>query len=199
MGSVLKVTADGFDTSPILRGAWVSKNIAGNTLSPPPENVKAIEPAHGQATTLREQIEQHKENKTCYACHKSIDPYGFALENFDATGQWRTKYRVKKPHNGTFQFRLEGYYHLGGEVDASGEIATHKFDDVFGLKKILLSDHRKVAYNFTKKFFEYANGYKPNLKQRLHLFTMIPKNAQECRIKDLITKVLVYSLTGEQE
>ena len=81
MGSILKVTADGFDTSPILRGAWVSKNIAGNTLSPPPENVQAIEPEHGQATTLREQIEQHKENKTCYACHKSIDPYGFALEN----------------------------------------------------------------------------------------------------------------------
>ena len=199
MGSVLKVTADGFDTSPILRGAWVSKNIAGNTLSPPPENVKAIEPEHGQATTLREQIEQHKENKTCYACHKSIDPYGFALENFDATGQWRTKYRVKKPHNGTFQFRLEGYYHLGGEVDASGEIATHKFNDVFGLKKILLSDHRKVAYNFTKKFFEYANGYKPDLKERLHLFKLIPENAKECRIKDLITKVLLYSLREEKE
>ena len=199
MGSVLKVTADGFDTSPILRGAWVSKNIAGNTLSPPPENITAIEPEHGQATTLREQIEQHKENKTCYACHKSIDPYGFALENFDATGQWRTKYRVKKPHNGTFQFRLEGYYHLGQEVDASGEIAPHKFSDVFGLKKILLTDHRKVAYNFTKKFFEYANGYKPDLKERLQLFKLIPENAKECRIKDLITKVLIYSLREGEE
>ena len=148
MGSVLIVTADGFDTSPILRGAWISKNIAGNTLSPPPKNVTAIEPEHGQATTLREQIEQHKENKTCYACHKNIDPYGFALENFDATGQWRTKYRIKKPH---------------------------------------------------KKFFEYANGYKPDLKERLHLFEMIPENAKECRIKDLITKVLLYSLTEEKE
>ena len=199
MGSVLKVTADGFDTSPILRGAWVSKNIAGNTLSPPPENVKAIEPDVSKATTLREQIEQHKNNKTCYACHKSIDPYGFALENFDATGQWRTKYRVKKPHRATFQYRPQGYYDLAGEVDASGEIGKVEFADVFGLKKILLSDHKKVAYNFSRKFFEYANGYKPNLKQRLHLFTMIPENAQDCRIKDLITKVLVYSRTGEQE
>ena len=199
MGSVLKVTADGFDTSPILRGAWISKNIAGNTLSPPPESVKAIEPERGEATTLREQIEQHKNNKTCYACHKSIDPYGFALESFDATGQWRTKYRVKKLHKGTFQFRLQGYYQLAGEVDPSGEIDKTGFEDVFGLKKILLSDHKKIAYNFAKKFFEYANGYKPNLKQRLHLFTMIPENAQESRIKDLITKVLVYSLTPEQE
>ena len=93
MGSILKVTADGFDTSPIRRGAWVSKNIAGNTLAPPPEEVKAIEPEHGkEAAALREQIEEHKTNPVCYACHKSIDPYGFALENFDATGQWRTQY-----------------------------------------------------------------------------------------------------------
>ncbi|MDB4805004.1 DUF1588 domain-containing protein [bacterium] len=200
MGSVLKVTADGFDTSPILRGAWVSKNIAGNTLSPPPESVKAIEPEHGkEAATIREQIEQHKNNKVCYACHKSIDPYGFALENFDATGQWRSKYRVKKPHSGTFQFRLQGYHILAGDVDAAGEIDKSKFEDVFGFKKILLSDHKKVTYNFVKKFFEYANGYQPNLKQRLHLHAMISENAQECRMKDLIVKVLGYSLRGEQE
>ena len=199
MGSVLKVTADGFDTSPILRGAWISKNIAGNTLSPPPANVKAIEPEHGDATTLREQIDQHKSNKACYTCHKSIDPYGFALESFDATGQWRTKYRVEKEHGGTFQFRLEGHYQLAGEVDASGEIGKAEFGDVFGLKKILLSDHKRIAYNFAKKFFEYANGYKPSLRRRLHLFRMIPEVAQECRMKDLMTKVLIYSLTGEQE
>ncbi|MBT6958186.1 MAG: DUF1588 domain-containing protein, partial [Opitutae bacterium] len=200
MGSVLKVTADGFDTSPILRGAWISKNIAGNTLSPPPEEVKAIEPEHGkEAATLREQIEEHKNNPTCYACHKSIDPYGFALENFDAIGQRRTKYRVKLPHRGTFQYRPQGYFKLAGEVDAAGEIDKGKFEDVFGLKKILLSDHKKIAYNFAKKFFEYANGYKPNLKQRQHLHAMIPDNAEECRMKDLITKVLVYSLEGEQQ
>jgi hypothetical protein len=200
MGSVLKVTADGFDTSPILRGAWISKNIAGNTLSPPPENVKAIEPKHGkEAATLREQIEEHKSNKTCYACHKSIDPYGFAFESFDATGQWRTKYRVKKAHKATFQYRPKGYYDLAGEVDPSGEIEKEKFADVFGLKKILLSDHKKIAYNFVKKFFEYANGYKPNLKERLDLFAMIPEEPEQCRMKDLITKTLVYSMESQSE
>ncbi|MEL0119703.1 MAG: DUF1588 domain-containing protein, partial [Opitutae bacterium] len=142
MGSVLKVTADGFDTSPILRGAWISKNIAGNTLSPPPEEVEVIEPEHGKdAATLREQIEEHKKSQACYACHKSIDPYGFALESFDATGQWRARYRVKKRHGGTFQYRPKGYFDLAGEVDASGEIGREKFDDVFGFKQILLSDH----------------------------------------------------------
>ena len=114
MGSVLKVTADGFDTSPILRGAWVSKNIVGNTLSPPPENITAIEPDHSETKNLKEQIEEHKKNKGCFACHKSIDPYGFALENFDATGQWRTNYKIMKPHRGTFQFKLGGYFNMAG-------------------------------------------------------------------------------------
>ena len=124
-----KVTTDGFDTSPILRGAWISKNIVGTPLSPPPESVPALEPEHGHAETLKEQIEQHKTNKTCYACHKSIDPYGFALESFDATGGWRERYRIKQPHRGTFQYRLQGYYQLGSEVDASGEIEEEEFDD----------------------------------------------------------------------
>ena len=200
MGSILKVTTDGFDTSPILRGAWISKNIVGNTLSPPPENIKAIEPEHGHdGVTLREQIEQHKNNQVCFSCHKNIDPYGFALENFDSTGQWRTNYRVKLPHQGTFQFRLKGYYKLADEVDASGEIGNKKFADVFSFKKILLSERKKVAYNFSKKFFEYASGYKPNLRQRIKLHSMISDENQGSRMKDLITKVLVYSLSEDQK
>ena len=199
MGSVLKVSTDGYDTSPILRGAWISKNIVGTPLSPPPENIPAIEPDHGEATTLREQIEQHKRSKTCSTCHKSIDPYGFALESFDATGRWRDRYRIKQPHNGTFTYRLNGYYRLGGLVDASGEINKRSFVDVFGLKEILVSDHRKIAYNFAKKFFEYANGYRPRLKQRLELFARIPADAKACGMKDLITEVLVYTLTEEHK
>ena len=199
MGSVLKVTTDGYDTSPILRGAWISKNIVGTPLSPPPENVQAIEPDHGEeAATLRDQIEQHKSNKTCYACHKSIDPYGFALENFDATGQWRTRYKVKLPHRGTFQYRPEGYYRLAGQVDASGEIGQQQFDDIRGLQKLLLSDHRKVAYNFAKQFFEYANGYRPDLNQRLDLHNLIDKDSEQCRMKDLVVEILFYSLSQEQ-
>jgi len=196
MGSVLKVTTDGFDTSPILRGAWISQNIVGTPLSPPPENIKAIEPEHGEAVTLREQIDQHKSNKSCHACHKSIDPYGFALESFDASGQWRERYRIKKPHNATFIYRMSGYYRLGGAVDASGEIGNATFDDVLGLKKILLSGQRKIAYNVAKKFFEYANGYQPDLKQRLDLWDLVER---DIGLKKLITGVLLYSLTEEQK
>lgn len=194
MGSILKVTADGFDTSPILRGAWISKNIVGNTLSPPPENIVAIEPDHNTNRNLKEQIEAHKKNKTCYSCHKSIDPYGFALENFDATGKWRTQYKIEKPHRGTFQFALGGYFNLSQRVDSSGTVENQKFDNISDLKKIIISDHKRIAYSFIKKFFEYANGYQPSLSQRLDLFALIPNNPKNCKTKDLITEVLMYSL-----
>ncbi|HCC20325.1 MAG TPA: hypothetical protein DEP88_03625 [Verrucomicrobiales bacterium] len=200
MASVLKVTTDGFDTSPILRGAWISKNIIGTPLSPPPESVPALEPEHGkEAKTLREQIDQHKSKKSCYACHKSIDPYGFALESFDATGEWRNQYKVKQPHSGTFQYRLKGYFQTGAKVDASGEIDQHTFDDIFGLKKILLSGQQKIAYNFAKKFFEYSNGYKPNLNQRLHLWDFIDKQPGNDNMKTLVTEVLIHSLTQQEQ
>ncbi len=195
MGSILKVTADGFDTSPILRGAWISKNIVGNTLSPPPEDIEVVEPEHGEeAASLREQIEEHKKNPACYACHKSIDPYGFALESFDATGKWRKQYRVKKPHKNTFMYNRAGYYDLVGKVDPAGEIRGNKFDDVYGLKAILLSDHQKIAYNFIKKFYEYTNGCLPDLEQRNDLYALIPDDADQCGIQELITSTLSYTL-----
>ena len=200
MASVLKVTTDGFETSPILRGAWISKNIVGTPLSPPPEGISALEPEHGEeATTLREQIEQHKSNKNCYACHKSIDPYGFALESFGATGQWRDKYKVKKAHKATFIFRQKGYYKWGAPVDAAGEIGEDKFDDIFGLKKLLLAGELKVAYNLAKKFFEYANGYQPDLKQRLYLWDFIASSPENIQMRNLLTEVLVYSLNTDKK
>lgn len=195
MGSVLKVTTDGFYTSPILRGAWVARKIVGLPVSPPPEPVKAIEPEHGTAaTTLRERIERHKNNATCFGCHKSIDPYGFALESFDAIGQWREKYRVESPHQGTFLFRPEGYFSEAGEVDPSGEVGGHRFSDIAELKELLLADHRRVGYNFAKKFFEYACGYEPNLGQRLSLLALLHDEPDKCRMKDVVTGVLIRSL-----
>ena len=192
MGSVLKVTTDGFDTSPILRGAWVSRNIVGNTLSPPPENIEVIEPDLSKATTLKEQVAEHKKSKSCLSCHKSIDPYGFALESFDATGQWRTQYRVKTEHHATFQYRPEGFFKRGSQVDASGDLGGSKFDNIADLKDLLLVDHTKVAYNFAKILFEYATGSAPSLEHRMDLHEMIPTKAEDCRMRDLGAPTTTY-------
>ena len=199
MGSILKVTTDGLDSSPIRRGAWVSQTLAGNTLAPPPENIKAIEADTSGATTMREQIELHKEHESCAACHKSLDPYGLALESFDAVGQWRKRYRVRVPHEGTFGYQREGYYSLTGPVDASGEIDEEAFEDVAGLKKILLANPKKIAYNLMKQFFEYANGREPTLTERIELVERIGDNAADWGMKDLVKEVLVFSFARNKD
>ena len=199
MASILKVTADGFQTSPILRGAWVSKNIVGTALSPPPPNVGTIETDHAATQTLKEQIEKHKKNKSCFACHKSIDPYGFALENFDATGRWRTRYATELPHAGTFIYTPDGYFKLTGTVDPSAEINGTVFSDVIGLKKFLLTDHKRLAYLVARKFFEYATGQKPDLQQRLGLWNMIPDKADDCRLRTLLVDVLLYAMDNPKQ
>lgn len=194
MGSILKVTTDGFQTSPILRGAWISKHLVGNTLSPPPESVKAIESEGKHANSLRETIELHQSDAACKACHKSIDPYGFALESFDATGQFRAQYKRMKPHSGTFQYRREGYFSFGQDVDASGELENVAFEDINDLKKLLLKDHKKVSYNVMKQFFEYAMGRAPDLEERRLLYQRIPDERESLGLRDLLKEVLVLTL-----
>lgn len=93
-GAILKVTANGSETSPVTRGAWVAERILGYHIPPPPENVPAIEPDIRGATTIRELLEKHRSDDACRRCHVKIDPAGFALENFDPGGKWREAYRT---------------------------------------------------------------------------------------------------------
>ena len=83
---------------------------------------------------------------------------------------------------------------MGAPVDSSGEIEGDEFEDIFGLKKALLLNERKIAYNFARKYFEYANGYEPNLVERLHFWDFLGKHPMNGRLKNLITEVLLYSL-----
>ncbi len=85
-GSILKVTANGANTSPVLRGAWLLERIVGTPSPPPPPNAGGIEPDTRGATTIREQLAKHQAVKTCAGCHQKIDPPGFVLEAFDPIG-----------------------------------------------------------------------------------------------------------------
>src|ERR1700749_3952657 len=91
-GSILTVTSYANRTSPVVRGKWLLENILGAPPPAPPPNVPALPErgAEGQATSVRERMEQHRQNPVCASCHAQMDPLGFALENFDATGRWRT-------------------------------------------------------------------------------------------------------------
>ena len=160
--SVLKVTADGTRTSPVLRGKWVLEKIIGKPPAQPPPDIPAIEPDIRGATTIRQQLDKHRNIAACASCHVHIDPPGFALENFDPIGGWRDFYRATARTN-RGQVVLPGYsgrpIYRGPDVEHGGE--THdgrKFDTIDDYKKLLLADKDQLARNLTEKVLIYATG-----------------------------------------
>ena len=92
--SILKVTANGTATSPVLRGVWVMERLLGVPRLPPPPNIPAIEPDATGATTIRQMVEMHRADRACAVCHDKMDPYGLAMESFDPIGGQRDRYRL---------------------------------------------------------------------------------------------------------
>jgi hypothetical protein len=159
--SVLKITANGTNTSPVVRGVWVLENILGRPTPPPPSGVASIEPDIRGATTIRQQLEQHRTVRSCNACHRHIDPPGFALESFDAIGGWREWYRslgdgerVNLEIN-----RRRVQYRKGPDVDPRGEMADGRaFADIREFKALLLSEREPIARCLAEKLLVYATG-----------------------------------------
>lgn len=161
--SVLKVTANGTTTSPVLRGVWIMERIIGKPPPPPPPSVPAIEPDTRGAVTIRQQLEKHRTLATCAACHTKIDPAGFALESFDVMGGWREQYRGLGETNNLVQgFGKNGQpfaFHLAQPVDPSGELpGGGKFKDIESLKQLLLKDERQIARNLTRQLVVFSTG-----------------------------------------
>jgi hypothetical protein len=160
--SVLKVTADGTRTSPVLRGKWVLDRIVGRPPTPPPPDVPAIEPDIRGATTIRQQLDKHRNIASCAACHNSIDPPGFALENFDPIGGYREYYRVgaqTKRGTGKLSGSLNSRFWIGPDVEQGGQTPDGRtFHDIEDYKKILLEDKDQLARSLTQKLLIYATG-----------------------------------------
>jgi Protein of unknown function (DUF1592)/Protein of unknown function (DUF1588)/Protein of unknown function (DUF1585)/Protein of unknown function (DUF1595) len=141
-GSVLSVTSHAERTSPVLRGKWVLENLLGLPVPPPPGDVPQLQAAgEGEKPrTLREQMALHRVSPTCASCHKVMDPVGFALENFDVVGAWRTE----EP---------------GGPIDASGQLADgRQVDGVVTLRKAILDKPEIFVTTMTEKMMIYALG-----------------------------------------
>jgi hypothetical protein len=161
--SVLKVTANGTTTSPVLRGAWIMERILGQPPPPPPTSVPAVEPDIRGASTIRQQLDKHRSEESCAACHTKIDPAGFALESFDVMGGFRDRYRAMgegaKPEPGLGRGGQKFAFHLALPVDCSGELPDGRaFTDVRELKRLLLADERQIARNLARQFIVYATG-----------------------------------------
>jgi hypothetical protein len=160
--SVLKVTANGTTTSPVLRGAWVMERILGFPPPPPPPSVPAVEPDIRGATTIRQQLEKHRTQESCNACHAKIDPAGFALEQFDVMGGWRDQYRAVGKQGAEARFGKNGQpyeFHPAQPVDASGVLPDGRpFTNIHDLKHLLLTDERQIARNLVRQLLVYATS-----------------------------------------
>lgn len=163
--SILKVTANGSNTSPVVRGAWVLDRIMGRPASPPPPGVPAVEPDIRGATTLRQMLAQHRDAPSCMVCHQNIDPPGVALESFDVIGGWRENYRKlgAGPSGERVVHRPEApppiRYQTGLPVDSADELADgRRFADVREFKQLLLADPDQIARTVAGKLITYATG-----------------------------------------
>src|SRR5947207_12107954 len=160
--AVLKVTANGTTTSPVVRGAWIMERILGQKPPPQPASVPAIDPDIRGAVTIRQQLEKHRTLETCNACHAKIDPAGFALESFDVMGGWRERYRAEgdgAPAKGIAKSGQKFAFHYAQPVDASGELPDgRKFRDIREFKQLLLDNEEQVARNLARQLIVYATG-----------------------------------------
>jgi hypothetical protein len=161
--SILKVTANGTTTTPILRGKWVLDKIIGTPPAPPPSNVGAIEPDIRGATTIRQQLEKHKAIAACATCHKHIDPPGFALESFDVIGGWREFYRVSEHRHSQGHVKLPNYPERsvlrGPDVEIGGITAQgREFKNIDDYKSLLLEDKEQLARNLARQLLVFATG-----------------------------------------
>jgi hypothetical protein len=140
-GSILTVTSYATRTSPVIRGQWVLKNLVGTPPPPPPASVPPLKDNTVSSTlSVRKRLEQHRANAACASCHQSIDPVGFALENFDAVGRWRES-------------------DDGQSVDASGGfIDGSEFVGTSGLEQALLNRPELFVRTLTEKLMTFALG-----------------------------------------
>jgi hypothetical protein len=154
--SVLKVTANGTTTSPVIRGVWVMDKILGRPLPPPPPGVPAVEPDIRGATTIREQLEKHRSHESCARCHKRIDPPGFALEHFDAIGGERDWYRSLGEGE---KVSRKVAYMKGPEVETASQLADGRtFSDFREFRNRLLEDKDQIARAIATKLLIYGTG-----------------------------------------
>ncbi|MBL6714566.1 MAG: DUF1592 domain-containing protein [Pirellulales bacterium] len=193
--AVLKVTANGTTTSPVLRGVWVLDALLGQTTGPPPAGVPAVEPDIRGTATIREQLAKHSEDASCRHCHLRIDPPGFALESFDAIGGFRDRYRrigqgdmpegVRKPS-----------YRLGPDVDPHGVMHDGRsFTGFVDFRQSLVDNPEPFVRGFTEKMIVYATGRPLTLADRPAVSAIMARaQADGLGLKDLLKAIVESEL-----
>jgi hypothetical protein len=179
-GAILKVTANGSNTSPVVRGVWVAEKLLGEDIPPPPDNVPAIEPDIRGAKTIREVLAKHREQDSCASCHVKIDPAGFALENYDPAGQWRERY--VQPGGGRER---------GLRIDPSYELPDgRKFSGIDEFRTLIAGNPENLARCVAEKLLVYGTGAEISFADRDAVAKIVEQTAVEnCGFRSIVHAV----------
>jgi len=172
---LMTATANGVDTSPVVRGVWVLENILGTPPASPPPDVEPLPTDTRGAASIRERLDLHRKNEACASCHVKIDPMGFAFENFDVVGRWRDKYRGTRD-----------------PIDASAVMANgDKIKDIVEFKQMLKARKPLIVRNLTSKMLTYATGRNLEATDRGEVDRIVSQLAKkEDRLKELVHLVV---------
>ena len=172
---LLTASANGVDTSPVVRGIYVLENLLGYSPPPPPPDVPAIESDIRGAETIRDQLAQHREVETCAECHRKIDPLGFALENFDPTGMWRTHYQNKS------------------EIDSSGELPSgEQFGGPGEFRSLMIEREAEFIRCLTEKLLAYSIGRELDIRDRAVIDDICDQlDSEGGGLHDMVTAVVL--------
>lgn len=197
--SVLKLTANGTTTSPVLRGKWIMERILGYEVPPPPP-VTAVEPDIRGAVTIRQQLDKHRSDASCAACHSKIDPPGFALESFDVMGGWRERYRAVdekvKAEAGRGKNGQPFEFHYALPVDASGALPDGRsFANVHDFKRLMHVEEETLARNLARQLMVFATGAPLRFSDRASIEQILSRTkAQGYGLRSLIHEVVQSEL-----
>ncbi len=174
-GSILTVTSRANRTSPVVRGKWFLENVLGTPPPPPPADVPPLQEKGGgvEALTMRERMDQHRASPACASCHKIMDPIGFAMDNFNAIGQWREQ-------------------DAGQPIDALGILPDGtEFYGPEGFRELLLSNPEQFIHTVTEKLLTYALGRETDYYDG-PVIRRIQRNAapSDYRWSSLITEII---------
>ena len=209
-GAILKVTANGTTTSPVVRGAWVMDRLIGNPPPAPPASVPAVEPDIRGASTIRELLALHTKSESCAACHARFDPVGLALESFDVLGAYRDRYRGLAPSDVVTGDVVMGMDRAGHDfsylqtatVNSGGKLINgDEFADIRDLRKLLLEDSRQLARNLLHQFTVYSTGTPVRFSDRREIELLLDQCASSgYGVRDLIQTLIQSRIfLGEQK
>lgn len=176
---IMTATANGVDTSPVVRGSWLLENVLGTPPNPPPPDVEPLPTDTREAKTVRQQLELHRKHEACNSCHAKIDPMGFAFENFDVVGRWRDNYKQSR-----------------AAIETSTTLSTgESVADIVEFKQMLMRRRIQIVQCLASKMMTYAIGRRIEPIDRGEMNQIVDAlGGEDARLRDMVHEIVKSDL-----